>query len=95
MLYSLFGPYRRETGTDEAKKPDADAVLTCLMLNKTNICICIVNCQKADDEPLKDEEAADGISRKQSQNAFIRLVQLWQAVRRWRRQMQTDECYSR
>ncbi|HBD5392580.1 TPA: DUF1127 domain-containing protein [Escherichia coli] len=34
-------------------------------------------------KPLKDEEAADGIT------PFIRLVQLWQAVRRWRRQMQT------
>ncbi|EFN1894662.1 DUF1127 domain-containing protein [Escherichia coli] len=41
-------------------------------------------------KPLKDEEAADGISRKQSQKTpFIRLVQLWQAVRLWRRQMQT------
>lgn len=39
-------------------------------------------------KPLKDEEAADGISRKQSKTPFIRLVQLWQAVRRWRRQMQ-------
>lgn len=40
-------------------------------------------------KPLKDEEAADGISRKKAKTPFIRLVQLWQAVRRWRRQMQT------
>lgn len=40
-------------------------------------------------KPLKDEEAADGILRNKAKTPFIRLVQLWQAVRRWRRQMQT------
>ncbi len=95
MLYSLFGHTERKTSTDEAKKPDADAVLPVCMLNKTNICICIVNCQKTMMKPLKDEEAADGISRKKSQTPFIKLVQLWLAVRRWRRQCRPDECYSK
>lgn len=40
-------------------------------------------------KPLKDEEAADGIYENKAKTPFIRLVQLWQAVRRWRRQMQT------
>ena len=39
----------------------------------------------------EDEEAADGISHEtKPKRRFIRLVQLWHAVRRWRQQMQTD-----
>ncbi|EEU9535775.1 DUF1127 domain-containing protein [Escherichia coli] len=40
-------------------------------------------------KPLKDEEAADGISRKQSQNAVYQTCATLACGRRWRRQMQT------